>query len=91
MTQIPSRYMPKYDDNYTINSTTPKLLDALLIGIIIILLAYLLWATPPAGIIAVGVICIGYLSSYQNNKDLQEIASKRPNEDIGTFARSLDF
>ncbi len=90
--RIPSRRMPTYDETLTWKS------KSIGYGIVIFLLLWLgygIWQDPQTAFIFVGIIAIifvlGYFTVENSTKYFEVLYRKRAGEDIGTFARSLDY
>lgn len=84
--------MPTYDETLTWRSKSVGY------GIVIFLLLWLgygIWQDPQTAFIFLGIIALifvlGYVTAENSTKYFEALYRKRAGEDIGTFARSLDY
>ena len=86
--RTPSRYMPAYSETLTWKT---QFTGSLIVAIFVLLYGYAIWNDPKLGVFLLGIICIVLLVSYFSPDHLESIYEKRKNDDIGTFARLLDY
>jgi len=89
--RVPSRYMPSYEETLTWKS---QWIGYFIITIFVGSLGYAIWDDPSIGLFFLSMIfLVSIVSLFGNDieKQLEEKAKERKNEDIGTFASSLDY
>jgi len=89
--RVPSRYMLSYEE--TIGKKSQWIVY-FFIAIFVVSIGYGIWNDPYIGLFLLSIIFLGYIMSLFGDdieKQLEEKAKERKNEDIGTFARSLDY
>ncbi len=90
--RVPSRRMPTYEETLTWRS---KSIGYGILALLLLWLGYGIWQDPEMVFVLVGIIAvifaIGYFSSENTTEYFEALYRTREDEDIGTFARSLDY
>lgn len=87
---VPSRCMPSYQETISWGS---KLFGWLVLAGIVGMLGYLWWGEPAFRIFLLACIAV-ILASFFDTRDLEvlrRLQAERENEDIGSFARALNY
>ena len=88
---VPSRCMPSYRESLSWRS---KLYGFLFIGTVVSSLLYLLWTEPDFRLFVLAFIAVVLFTFFfypDETEHLKRLQRERRGEDIGTFARALDY
>jgi len=90
--RVSSRYMPSYEE--AIGKKSQWMAYSFL-AMFVVSIGYGIWNDPSLGLFLLSIIFLVYIMGYlfgdDIEKQLEEKAKERKNEDIGTFARSIDY
>ena len=86
--RLASRYMPSYDETLTLTS---RLIVGSILSVLGIGYIYVIWIDPMSIVFIWAVVFLASISYLFSDNNLKILLEQREDEDIGTFARSLDY